>query len=230
MKCSKVLRRWGVLFGVVLASAVLAGCHTGSKKKSAFSEVQLTPATGTNSAAASTALQATGGVGTLPPLSATTIRVGDALNVVFSDIPQPGAPPFDVRVQDDGTITLLQNKSFICTNKSVGELEREIRSVYVPAYYKYMTVTVRHPEATRFYYVDGEVKAPGRQVYTGPIKLLAAIASCGDFNDFANKKKVKLTRADGTTAVINCKKALEDPRLDLDVYPSDRIHVPRRWF
>jgi hypothetical protein len=41
---------------------------------------------------------------------------------------------------------------------------------------------------------------------------------------------VKLTRADGTTAIINCIKAQDDPRLDLDVYPGDRIHIPRRLF
>ena len=164
-------------------------------------------------------------------MSGETLRVADALVVTFSDLPQgAGVAPFEIKIKEDGTITLLQNKTFTAVNKSVSELEQEIRSAYVPAYYKYMTVTVRHPDSTRFYYVGGEVRAPGRQVYAGPITVLKAIQSCGDFTDFANKKKVKLTRTNGRIEIINCIKAQDDPRLDLDVYPGDRIHIPRRWF
>ena len=58
--------------------------------------------------------------------------------------------------------------------------------------------------------------------------MLKAIASAGGFTDFANKKKVKLTRVDGRTQTVNCVKALDNPSLDLEVYPGDKIHVPRR--
>ena len=91
-----------------------------------------------------------------------------------------------------------------------------------------MTVTVKPEESTRWYYVDGEVKSPNRQIYTSRITVLKAIASAGGFTDFANKKKVKLTRVDGRTQIVNCVKALDNPSLDLEVYPGDKIHVPRR--
>jgi hypothetical protein len=37
-----------------------------------------------------------------------------------------------------------------------------------------------------------------------------------------------LTRFDGRTQTVNCVKALDKPSLDPEVYPGDKIHVPRR--
>jgi protein involved in polysaccharide export with SLBB domain len=91
-----------------------------------------------------------------------------------------------------------------------------------------MTVTVKQQEITRWYYVDGEVRTPSRQQYITRITVLKAIASASGFTDFANKKKVRLTRADGRTQIVNCVKALDNPTLDPEVYPGDRIHVPRK--
>ena len=71
---------------------------------------------------------------------------------------------------------------------------------------------------------------PGRQPYLGPTTVLRAIASCGDFTDFAKKQKVRLTHANGKSVIVNCIKAQDHPELDPPVYPGDRIHVPRRPF
>jgi polysaccharide export outer membrane protein len=116
----------------------------------------------------------------------------------------------------------------MAAGKTTGDLEKEIRKCYVPNYYKYMTVSVRQQESTRWYYINGEVKSPNRQIYNSRITVLKAIASAGGFTDFANKKKVKLTRVDGRTQTVNCVKALDNPSLDPEVYPGDTIHVPRR--
>jgi len=81
------------------------------------------------------------------------------------------------------------------------------------------------------FYVDGEVKSPGPKLYMGqPVTVLKAIASAGDFTDFAKRTKVTLTRLNGKKQTINCDKARKDPRLDAPVYPGDTIHVPRRIF
>jgi polysaccharide biosynthesis/export protein VpsN len=156
-------------------------------------------------------------------------RVGDSLIVTFTDTPTP-IPMFEEKVKEDGTITLTLNQVFKAEGRTRGELEKEIRARYVPDYYKQLTVTVKQPENTRWYYVDGEVRSPNRQIYTSRITVLKAIASAGGFTDFANKKKVKLTRLDGRTQTVNCPKALENPALDPEVYPGDKIHVPRRFW
>jgi len=107
-------------------------------------------------------------------------------------------------------------------------LEKEIRARYVPDYFKYMTVTVKLDINTRWYYINGEVKAPARQIYASRITVLKAIASAGGFTDFAKKTKVIVTRVDGRSQIINCTKALINPALDLEIYPGDKIHVQRK--
>jgi polysaccharide export outer membrane protein len=153
--------------------------------------------------------------------------VGDSLTVTFTDTPVL-IPPFEEKIKEDGTITLTLNQTFKADGMSRGDLEKEIRACYVPKYYKYMTVSVKQVESTRWYYIDGEVKLPNRQIYNSRITVSKAIASAGGFTDFANKKKVKLTRVDGRTQIVNCPKALITPSLDPEVYPGDKIQVPRR--
>jgi len=155
---------------------------------------------------------------------------GDSLLVVsFQDLPQP-VTPFEQKVHDDGTITLLLNQTFVATNKSCRELEREIRQLYVPKLFKQMTVTVAISGNTRFFYVEGEVKVPARQPWLGRMTLRQAITSCGDFTDFANKKKVSLTHEGGARQIINMKKVIAGEAPDPDVLPGDKIHVYRKWW
>ena len=148
------------------------------------------------------------------------------MTITFTDLPEQ-KQPMTQQVREDGTITLLENQTFVVTNKTRGALEQEIRARYVPNIYRRLTVSIT--PMSQFFYVGGEVKAPQRQLYTGPITVLKAIQSCGDFTDFANKKNVKLIRNDGRTLTVNCVKAISNPTLDLPVYPGDKIHVPRRF-
>ena len=98
----------------------------------------------------------------------------------------------------------------------------------MPKYYVRLTVTVSSPQ--RVFYVGGEVKQPGRQLYVGETTVTKAIQAAGDFTDFANRNKVWLIRSNGERIKVNCIKALQDPTLDPPVYPGDQIQVPRRIF
>ncbi len=154
-------------------------------------------------------------------------HVGDSVTVTFTDLPNI-VPAFEVKVKEDGTVTLLLNQTFTFAGKTPGDLEKEIRIGYVPRYFKYMTVTVKRERQTLFYYVDGEVKMPARQTYIERTTVLKAIASAGGFTDFAKKKGVKLSRLDGRKLTINCIKAIDDSSLDVEVYPGDKVYVPRK--
>lgn len=211
---SKLFGRWGVVCGLALCVWVLTGCG---------SQQQFTELPGIGGSAATTGTSPSPGT----PVNKRSIQIGDALRVTFSDMPTP-LPVMDVTVREDGKITLLQQHDFVAAGKTRGQLATEIHAFYVPNYYPTMTVSVDWVPNTQFYYVGGEVKLPGRQVYIGKIHVLGAIKSAGDFSDFANKRKVKLTRADGHILIVNCNKALEDPTLDPEVFPGDVIHVPRR--
>jgi len=234
------LRRWGAVCGLIVGGLCLTGCRTQTPEQQ-FADVPSGVAI-TSDAASPTPVSAPAAAPVSVPvvsplavpvatnsngLEREVFRVGDSLTVTFTDMPTT-FPPFEEKIKDDGTITLLQNESFTAVGMSPGDLAKEIRKRYVPDYYKYMTVTVKQQEITRWYYVDGEVRTPSRQQYITRITVLKAIASASGFTDFANKKKVRLTRADGRTQIVNCVKALDNPTLDPEVYPGDRIHVPRK--
>jgi polysaccharide export outer membrane protein len=230
MKVARKLGHWGAVCGLFVGALILAGCQTGSNDSFA----DLPPVPGATGAAPSTggSVANTGSSATVTPRAITPdspeiIKIGDVLTVTFMDIPTPPLPSA-TKVREDGTITLMLNQTFVAAGKTSGDLEREIRAAYVPKFYVTMTVTVFMQNG--FYFVDGEVKAPNRYPYAGKTTVLKAIASAGDFTEYAYKKKVTLTRTDGHTLIINCIKALGDPTLDVEVYPNDKIHVPRRLF
>jgi protein involved in polysaccharide export with SLBB domain len=155
------------------------------------------------------------------------IRTGDELTVSFQDLVTP-IPAVDTVVKEDGTITLIYNKQFLAVGKTRGQLEKEIHDVYVPDYFKYMT-----PEVTiqaRYFSVGGEVRTPGRQLYTGRMTVLGAITGAGGLTDFANPKKVTITRVDGSQEHENAKTALQKPGLDKEIFPGDTVFVPKRYW
>ncbi len=159
---------------------------------------------------------------------AVRFQVGDQVTVTLTGPPDP-IPPHQERIKEDGTITLNLIGPVAATNRTPGELQKVIHDLYVPQYYPRLTVTVT--SELLVYFIGGEVKNPGRQIYGGKTTVIKAIQSAGDFTEFANKKKVKLTRADGKTVLtVNCVEALQVPSKDPEVFPGDQVHVPRRLF
>lgn len=240
MLITKVGKIWGrvcIASCLLLTGLLFAGCETtgGDSGYSQVPGVESTAQGGTSSGnTAVTPVVAPNAVPTATTnLSAEFIKVGEVLIITFGDLPEASrVPAFDQKVKDDGTITLIYNQPFQAAGKRTGDLEREIRAFYVPAYFRNLTVTVRQP-TDRFFYVDGEVKMGNKIPYTGSITVSKAIAAAGGFTDFANKRSIKLIRADGRSQKVNYNKALahpERPELDPPVFPDDKIHVPRRIF
>jgi polysaccharide export outer membrane protein len=164
----------------------------------------------------------------LEPTNSEVARfnVGETVSVIFSGIPDP-LEPHEEQIKEDGNITLPLIGSVTALGKTAGELQKEIHDLYVPKYYVRLNVVVKPGDL--IYYVRGEVKSPGRQLYVGETTVTKAITSAGDFTDFANHK-VWLIRANDQRVRVSVDKALEDPTLDLQVYPGDQIVVPRRIF
>lgn len=226
MTVSRLAERWVAVVGLLVAGLFIAGCKSGTED-AAFT--QLPGYAGASSAQGGT-ISNTSPARPLGNDTMDAIRAGDTLRISFSDLPVIVQSPFEERVKDDGTITLLENQTFTAGGKTRGQLEKEIHARYVPDYYKKMTVSVLPKSETQFYFVGGEVRLPSRQVYLSRTTVLKAIASAGGFTDFASKGNVTLTRVDGRSVKVNCKKAQTDPRLDLELFPGDKIWVPRRIF
>lgn len=158
---------------------------------------------------------------------ANMLGVGDQITVTFSDVIN-AIQPVTQTIKDDGTITLIYNQQFQAASNTIGALEKLIHDRYVPNYFVNMTVNVTTAE--RFYFVGGEVKAPNRQVYTGPIRVTGAIDTAGGFTEYAKKSKIEVTRANGRKFRVNYNDALDDPLKNPEIYPGDRVHVPKKIF
>lgn len=214
------------VFAVLFAGSLLVGCRSADSS-SGFPFDPLA-ANGTSGMAGGPALlpaAASSPQQMVDPSGSPILHVGDRVTVSFQDLVS-SITPVEAMIKEDGTISLIYNKQFAAAGKSVGELEQDIRKVYVPNYFVNMTPIVSIMD--RFYSVGGEVKSPGRQAYVGRMTVLKAIDTAGGFTDFANKKNVKVTRSNGKQETVNAKKALEDPALDKPVFPGDQVFVKRR--
>jgi len=202
------------------AVAFLAGCYSDPNPNHRFvfpgSQAALSPEiTGTAPSPAARAGD-----------SFSYLRRGDLITITFSDVPAPGIYPQSINIPDAGIITLPYNVQVQAAGKTTTELERDVRNAYVPKLFVNLTATVRTEK--RAFYVDGEVKTPSRLEYIGEMTVLRAISTAGGFTDFANRKKIRLTRA-GKTTIHNWYKILEKPALDPLIIPGDRIDVKRKY-
>ncbi|MCU0782501.1 MAG: polysaccharide biosynthesis/export family protein [Verrucomicrobia bacterium] len=163
---------------------------------------------------------------TFTPTGGVIFQVGDLVIVTFSDTPDP-IQPHEERIKDDGTITLPLIGAVKAVGKSPGDLQKKIHESYVPKYFVRLTVTVKYQTQELSYSVLGEVNQRGPKPYLGLTTLTKAIGAAGGLTDYANKRKILLTRANGTKIKVNYKKAIEDPQSDPQIFPGDSINVYR---
>jgi polysaccharide export outer membrane protein len=157
------------------------------------------------------------------------LRVSDRIKIEFSGTPEP-IDPVEEEVAADGTVNVQFAGHIQALGKTPAKLAKDIEDALVPKYFAHLSASVT--PTGRFFYVGGEISqngSGGRMLYQGPITVTRAIDAAGGFSPFANKKKVRLTRVDGTQIIVNCVKAIDHPEKDPPVYPGDRIYVPIRF-
>ncbi len=166
------------------------------------------------------------GPGVESPTYTDKLSPGNKITINFSETSNPPLP-HEETIREDGMITPPLVGAVKATGKSTGELQSELLALYVPKYFKRLTVTVT--SEARFFTVDGEVRAAGLQTYIGEMTALKGISSAGGFTDFAKKSKVHVIRPGRDKPIIvDCDKGQRDPKYDIPIYPGDRIYVPRR--
>jgi polysaccharide export outer membrane protein len=188
------------------AIAVLSGCGTSA------------PPAGKNDSKAPT-----------PDAMTEPLRVGDHVKITITGIPET-IDPSEQEIKDDGMVNIPLVGRIQAAGKSPGQLEKDIQDGLVPKYYAHASVTVS--ATARFFYVGGEVNqnsSGGRIMISGPMTLTGAIDAAGGFNPFANRRKVRLTRVNGTVIIVNYRRAVLHSDEDPPVYPGDRIYIPRRF-
>src|SRR5438128_2261136 len=141
-----------------------------------------------------------------------------------------------LRVNDNGELEVPYVGLVPARGKSCKELAYTIKALLEKEYYYHATVILaveRVSEKSRGrIYVYGSVKGQGPQEIPADesYTVSKAIIKAGGFGDFANKRKVKLTRKNGQDFTIDLKRVIEEGRTDEDMVlqPDDQIYVPQR--
>jgi polysaccharide export outer membrane protein len=141
-----------------------------------------------------------------------------------------------LRVNDNGELEVPYIGLVPAQGKTCRELAYNIKAALEKEYYYHATVILavdKVSEKSRGkVYVYGAVKAQGPQeiptdeTYT----VSKAIIRAGGFGDFADKRKIKVTRKDGQDLVVDLKRIIEQGHTEDDVVlrPDDQIYVPQR--
>jgi len=211
------LTRMGVAAALVLIAAGCAGPAANRPADMAGSTQQATPGG-----------PAAGDPGKpiSPEPRADILYSGNTITLLFFGPPNPPGP-YQEQIRSDGFITPpLLGKPVRAGERTIAELQEELQRLYVPDFFKILTITVRNEE--RYYSVGGEVKMPGQKPYLSEMTGLKAIQAAGDFTEFANKNKIQIVRrSDGRTEEFSAKDAIKDSQRDPRIYPGDVIHVYR---
>jgi len=141
-----------------------------------------------------------------------------------------------LRVNDSGELEVPYIGLVPAQGKTCKELAFNIKSALEKEYYYHATVILavdRVSDKSRGrIYVYGSVKSQGPQEvppdenYT----VSKAVIRAGGFGDFANKRRVKVTRKDGKDFTVDLKRVIEEGHTEEDmvVQPDDQIFVPQR--
>jgi len=157
------------------------------------------------------------------------LRGGDTLIIRLTGVPQADQGIFEVKIDESGKVSMPYIGSVSAANLTTVQLKKAIEDTYLQQeIFTNPNVTVDLKEQ-RFVDVTGEVRMPQRVPYTKDLTALGAVAACGGFTDFANRRKVKLTQG-GVTREFNAKEIQTDPSRDIRLLPNDKIHVDRSIF
>jgi polysaccharide biosynthesis/export protein len=143
-----------------------------------------------------------------------------------------------LRVNDNGELEVPYVGLVPASGRTCRELAYSVKGLLEREYYYHATVILavdRVSEKSRGkIYVYGNVKGQGPQeipadeTYT----VSKAIIRAGGFGDFANKRRVRVTRKDGKVFEVDLKRVIEQGHTDEDIVlqADDQVHVPpRTW-
>ena len=141
-----------------------------------------------------------------------------------------------LRINDTGELEVPYAGLIPASGKTCRELAYSVKAALEREYYYHATVIIavdRISDRSRGkVYVTGSVhqqgpqEIPADETYT----VSKAVIRAGGFGDFANKRKVKLTRKDGKNLIVDLKRVIEEGHSEEDpvLQPDDQVNVPQR--
>lgn len=199
------------LSALLVLTTVITGCTIQPINGTALNSSQ-----GMMPAVASANEAAGGGI------SAYKLKPLDPIYIRFSGIMEQQI--LDEIIDENGDINLLHIKDPVrAAGLTTSQLEDKIERLYIDGGI-YKTVSVNVTMTAKVYYVQGEVLQPGQFQLTSGTTLLQAIAGARGYTQFANPKKVTITRQ-GKIYWFNMKEIEEDPSKDVKIEAGDVIKV-----
>ena len=162
-------------------------------------------------------------------LAQAVLRAGDTVDIRLGGVPaeETAALTATQTVDEGGMVNIPYigkvKVSGIDTSEAQHLIESKLKNEKI---FTSPVVTVNVQSGMRLVNVSGEVRSSGRLTYTADLTLMSAIAGAGGFNDFADKKHVKVTRG-GKVQAVDATKLAKDPSLDIKILPGDQIFVPQ---
>jgi len=139
----------------------------------------------------------------------------------------------NVRVDEKGEINLLYIGKIKAAGKTKAEIEEAINAAYRESG-NYESPQVSINVLTLYYFVDGQVRLPGKRQYLREITLYRAIVEAGGFTDFAAPARVLLMRPGpedkNKVYKINVKRIMRGAPDNVVILPNDVIRVPKSVF
>ena len=158
------------------------------------------------------------------------LRGGDSIVIKLSGVPSEEIPVVSntYDISNSGTINLPYIGEVHAAGVRPSQLQKNIEAAYKSGEiftHPTVQVTASREAPTQVLYVSGEVKLPNHVAVAPGMTVYDAITSSGSFTDFANRKKVKLTRS-GVTRILDLRKA-DNPDSQIPVQAGDKIDVPQ---
>jgi polysaccharide export outer membrane protein len=159
-------------------------------------------------------------------VAAYRLKAGDPVMIFLRGIPRE--EEIEDIVDEDGYITMPYINTIRAAGLTSAELEREIRRTYLDEKI-YRNITVNVVMSSQSYFVRGEVRQPGRYPMITGVTISQAIATAGGYTDYANSRKISITRGN-KTFYVDANDLREHPDKDQNLEAGDVIVVERKFF
>lgn len=141
-----------------------------------------------------------------------------------------------LRVNDNGQVEVPYVGLVQAAGRTSKELAFAVKEALEKEYYYHATVIIAVDHVSEKsrgkVYVAGSVRGPGPQEIPSDesYTVSKAVIRAGGFGDFADKRKVRVTRKGGQDFVVDLKNVIERGRSDEDLVlqPDDQIYVPQK--
>jgi polysaccharide biosynthesis/export protein VpsN len=156
------------------------------------------------------------------------LRMNDSFEMRLSGMPAEFANDFygQYTVSDDGNVNVPLIGGIRAVGLTPPQFARSVeRKLVEQKIFTNPTVQVNLQVQSRFVTVGGAVRAPQAVPWSADLTLSSAIKRGGGPSDFANMKKVRLTR-EGKTSVFNLRLMDRDPNQNPKLLPGDEVEVP----